>query len=327
VEAVRWSWLRGTPTGLIFGLVAAVAAGVLITFATYSAPFFSDAAFLLRNPDDFFASLPEDVNNLTLAYGPLLDPTTYNAEFYLNTIPWMTPETTARFIEATSALRAGALSAGRLGAVLGAVIGLITGGIYGGLRGRAVSSRTRPNQGIRRSIRLGLIFWVAGAGVIFPSVITAGVYFLSRNSAAVLALQNRTCGWPLLLPLGLFVVLGALNFALERGLLAAMQHFWLRAVLTLRGVLPRNLAAFLDDTTENVLMRKVGGGYIFIHRMLLEHFAAMDADGEKAKRAPQAADTLTDEDIERYQRLLDTTGDASDTADEDDTATLDRSQQ
>jgi len=28
-------------------------------------------------------------------------------------------------------------------------------------------------------------------------------------------------------------------------------------------------------------LQKVGGGYIFVHRYLLEHFAAMDVEGEK----------------------------------------------
>jgi len=33
-------------------------------------------------------------------------------------------------------------------------------------------------------------------------------------------------------------------------------------------------AKFLDYAAERILLRKVGGGYIFIHRMLLEYFAA-----------------------------------------------------
>ena len=38
---------------------------------------------------------------------------------------------------------------------------------------------------------------------------------------------------------------------------------------------PLNYAHFLDYATKLIFLRKVGGGYIFIHRMLLEHFAAM----------------------------------------------------
>jgi hypothetical protein len=38
----------------------------------------------------------------------------------------------------------------------------------------------------------------------------------------------------------------------------------------------RNLARFLDQATSLVFLRKVGGGYVFIHRLLLEYFAGGD---------------------------------------------------
>jgi hypothetical protein len=34
----------------------------------------------------------------------------------------------------------------------------------------------------------------------------------------------------------------------------------------------------LLDYTDRIFLRKVGGGYIFIHRMLMEYFAALEAD-------------------------------------------------
>jgi len=40
-----------------------------------------------------------------------------------------------------------------------------------------------------------------------------------------------------------------------------------------KGRLPWNYAKFLDFTSDRLLMKKVGGGYVFFHRMLLEHFA------------------------------------------------------
>jgi len=39
--------------------------------------------------------------------------------------------------------------------------------------------------------------------------------------------------------------------------------------------MPWNYASFLDYGTERLFLQKVGGGYMFIHRMLLEHFAQM----------------------------------------------------
>ena len=34
-----------------------------------------------------------------------------------------------------------------------------------------------------------------------------------------------------------------------------------------------NHARFLDYAAERIFLQKVGGGYIFVHRTLLEHFA------------------------------------------------------
>ena len=40
-------------------------------------------------------------------------------------------------------------------------------------------------------------------------------------------------------------------------------------------LLPTNAVRFLNSASEYALMRKVGGGYIFTHRLVLEHFAGM----------------------------------------------------
>ena len=55
----------------------------------------------------------------------------------------------------------------------------------------------------------------------------------------------------------------------------------IRLILAREGYLPWKLAPFLDYAAKDLtILRKVGGGYIFIHRYLLEHFAAMgEEDG------------------------------------------------
>lgn len=60
-----------------------------------------------------------------------------------------------------------------------------------------------------------------------------------------------------------------------------IKHFILRLILWWKGYTPWNYARFLDYCHDRIFLRKVGSGYIFIHRMLMEHFAS-----------------LTDEDIE-----------------------------
>ena len=56
------------------------------------------------------------------------------------------------------------------------------------------------------------------------------------------------------------------------------------------GDAPWNYARFLDYATERLFLQKVGGGYIFIHRMLLEHFAQMDLAETRLAIAPSKAE-------------------------------------
>jgi hypothetical protein len=67
---------------------------------------------------------------------------------------------------------------------------------------------------------------------------------------------------------GLFV-------ALNRGGSAVIKHYALRLILLLKGYTPLRFIDFLDHCARLILLKKVGGGYIFIHRMLLEYFAEM----------------------------------------------------
>ncbi|MEM6599226.1 MAG: NACHT domain-containing protein, partial [Cyanobacteria bacterium P01_C01_bin.69] len=56
---------------------------------------------------------------------------------------------------------------------------------------------------------------------------------------------------------------------------ACIQHIILRALLIESKSIPVNYAAFLDRATQQLFLQRVGGGYIFIHKMLMEHFAAL----------------------------------------------------
>ncbi len=60
--------------------------------------------------------------------------------------------------------------------------------------------------------------------------------------------------------------------------LPLLQHLSLRLVLWQSGAIPWNYARFLDYAAERIFLQKVGGGYIFIHRMLMEHFAQMELE-------------------------------------------------
>jgi len=63
---------------------------------------------------------------------------------------------------------------------------------------------------------------------------------------------------------------GAFLIALLLGGLACLRHGVLRFLLWRAGSIPWNYPRFLDYAAEHILLRKVGGGYIFIHRLLLD---------------------------------------------------------
>jgi hypothetical protein len=58
---------------------------------------------------------------------------------------------------------------------------------------------------------------------------------------------------------------------------ACLQHIILRLLLWRVGATPppRQYIAFLDGATDRLLLRKIGG-YVFIHRLLLEYFATLE---------------------------------------------------
>jgi adenylate kinase family enzyme len=147
--------------------------------------------------------------------------------------------------------------------ISGLFIGLIGGLIYGltdGLKGSQIEAKTIPNQGIRRSaMNAGVVGLNAG----FVGLVGGWVLTLARLVSDA---------W-------LFGLIVGLNVGLiSGGGAACIQHFTLRLILYRNGFIPWNYARFLDYATDRIFLQKVGGGYIFIHSLLLEHFAQMEVE-------------------------------------------------
>jgi hypothetical protein len=76
------------------------------------------------------------------------------------------------------------------------------------------------------------------------------------------------------------LLIGAsINIGLLIGILlggfAVIQHYTLRFILARNNLLPWRLVSFLNHCVDLIFLRRVGGGYIFVHRLLMEHFAEM----------------------------------------------------
>jgi len=71
-------------------------------------------------------------------------------------------------------------------------------------------------------------------------------------------------------------LISGLSIGLSNGGAASIQHAVLRTFLRRAGYAPWNYSCFLDYAAQHILLRKVGGGYIFIHRLLLDYFVAQE---------------------------------------------------
>jgi hypothetical protein len=80
--------------------------------------------------------------------------------------------------------------------------------------------------------------------------------------------------------LGTLTILGPL-LLLMYGWDAVIKHYVLRIILSKNGNIPWKLIPFLNHCVDLIFLRRVGGGYIFIHRLLMEHFADMYTADEK----------------------------------------------
>ena len=140
-----------------------------------------------------------------------------------------------------------------------------------GFRGPTIpEDRGTPNIGIRRSVLNAGILGILAMG--FAMLLSYPFLFLGHWSSSFLQYVA------LIIPAIFGVVAGGGD--------AAIKHLYLRVILYLKGYSPWNYTRFLNDATDRLFMKQAGRSYIFIHRMLQDHFA-----GNYSDQAPQTAST------------------------------------
>lgn len=151
------------------------------------------------------------------------------------------------------------------------LVGLLRS-VFQGIQPRLVERKARPNIRIWLTLRNGVIIgssigiFVAIFLSLIISYLISPVFFGSLNSFAFI-LPDVFPGFLI------FFACSTLTIMLSYGVIDFLNHFFLRATLIQQGAMPRKYAPFLDEAAKLLLLRKVGGGYIFIHRLVLEHFA------------------------------------------------------
>jgi hypothetical protein len=79
-----------------------------------------------------------------------------------------------------------------------------------------------------------------------------------------------------------------LLFGLIAGLIGggqfSIRHFVIRLFMRISRLAPLNYARFLDYAAERLFLYKVGSGYIFVHRFLMEYFASLPPKCREQKK-------------------------------------------
>jgi eukaryotic-like serine/threonine-protein kinase len=249
VESWKNGAVSGSITGLIFGLI------------------FGD--LLVGLTTGLLAGLIGDLGAGSLNRIALVEAMSWRwRQFWKRTIPGSIGGLTA-------GLLAGLTDYRPISALIGGLmVGLITG-LAGGFTDSSEVGKASPNQGIQQSLKNAL-------AAFFATWLSVGL--MSGLIAGLIAGPAK--GLVVGLIFGLVV---GLIFGLNRGGSAVIKHYALRLTLWLNGYTPFNFVNFLDHCARLILLKKVGGGYIFIHRMLLEYFAELTPkspkpeDGQKAK--------------------------------------------
>ena len=163
------------------------------------------------------------------------------------------------------------------------LIFLLLGSLRSGFSNEPLDERSfdTPNQGIKSSIHSAL--WnVLATGLVNLLVLTVtGIFVLNIfPHLAISPLLIFSCG---------FAFLFATTFAtsMHRGGEAWMKQMLLRLLLWRKEYTPWNYIRFLDYAAECSILRKVGGGYIFANRAVLDYFASLLASTKTRKSKNQ----------------------------------------
>lgn len=180
------------------------------------------------------------------------------------------------------------------------IFGLILGLILG-LKTREVAQINHPNRSIWRLVWNTLITGLIWVFVSLASIATILLSFYILFFVLLFVLYFTAFGLisyetsdHMMMLMSDQMIHHVLNFLLTYGLflglvfglieyigIAYIQHVVLRTLLWLHNYAPLNYTRFLDYCADRIFLRKVGGGYIFIHRLLMEHFASLTEEDIK----------------------------------------------
>lgn len=167
----------------------------------------------------------------------------------------------------------GWLSGGAIGVAVLIVIWL-----GGGLTSASLKQQLQPGQFLLRAARTAWQASLLVGSLIVGTVVLAATFFslLLRVTAydqepslqfTLLQLAGETTG---------ILLLGMALAALCFGALSCLQHLLLRLLIWRADQFPFRMVTFLDQVSHLAIVRRVGVGYMFMHRLLEEYCARIN---------------------------------------------------
>lgn len=147
-----------------------------------------------------------------------------------------------------------------------------------------------PNRAISVSsynaVRMGIIHMPIAmlSGMLFGLIIGG-----ARSAPHDNLMDMATSAYPgIIVGLVSGMILGMGLGLFEFGGETVWRHYILRWLLARQGILPfpfkdHALVAYLDAMKDRIFLRRVGGGWVFIHRALLDYFASLHPDATPAE--------------------------------------------
>ncbi len=119
-----------------------------------------------------------------------------------------------------------------------------------------MENHMKPNEGFWKSLHNAV--WSVAAGSIIALLLMIGF-------SAGLVKQGDILN---------SVIIVVLLVGVRGGLAGCLQHLLIRRMLSSVKLFPHAAVPFLEEAVTRILMRRVGGAYVFLHRSLLDYFYA-----------------------------------------------------
>lgn len=182
----------------------------------------------------------------------------------------------ALLVSALSALGFGYLGGWLSGGAIGVAL-CIAVWLGGGLSSASLQRQLQPGQFLLRSARSALQASLLIGSLIVGAVALTATFFalFARVAGSAQAEAPQQALQLLALEVVGVLLLGMGVAALCFGALSCLRHLSLRLVIWWADQFPFRMVTFLNQVSHLALVRRVGTGYIFMHRLLAEYCARL----------------------------------------------------